>query len=85
MRHILDPTSILFYMEFGYQSLSLLYYKRSLWDLCLAIYQAIPGQIFFYILGMFYYFKSYGMAQDHAYRAIYTALEHSAMSLQYHK
>ena len=30
MRHILDATSLLFYMEFGYQSLSLLYSKRSL-------------------------------------------------------
>ena len=68
MCHILDPISLLFYMEFECQWLSLLYSKRSLWDSCLVNSQAIPEQIFLYILWMFYYLKSYGMARDHAYR-----------------
>ena len=42
--HILASTSLLFYMAFGYQSLSSLDSKRFLWDSCPANSLLIPGR-----------------------------------------
>ena len=53
-------------MAFGYQSLSSLYSKSSLWNSFLMNSLAISERILHYILDMFSSLLEYGMAQDHA-------------------
>ena len=80
MRHILDPTSPLFYMDFDYQSLSLLYSKRSLWDSCLANSQAIPEQMFNVRITL-----RVMACCEIMHTVIALLLEHGTMSFQYHE